>query len=250
MEILHPDDRAELWGLWQHLVSTPNATVSHQGRFLHADGSWRWLEVVSRNLLHEPDVAGIVSNAREVTETRELHDQLRYQASHDGLTGLANRRLFAGGSPGGRAADTPTALLLIDLDEFKNINDTLGHQVGDAVLVAVAHRLRRLHPGRRHAGPRGRRRAGGAAAGRRRRDGRRRGPAVPGFPGRAGPDVRRGACVRASVGVAVADSGRPDELMRRADAAMYSAKRQGKGGYARAVASTTGRSSAGASSRR
>jgi len=229
LEVLHPDDRTEQWELWQHLVSTPNATVSHQGRYRHADGTWRWLEVISRNLLHEPGVGGIVSNAREVTETRELHDQLVYQASHDGLTGLANRGLFTRRLTEAAVPGKPTAILLIDLDEFKNINDTLGHLVGDAVLIAIGHRLG------------GCIRVGDTAA-------RLGGDELAVLLPESDADTAAGIAqrfldslvqpvrvhghlldIRASVGTAVDDSGDPDELLRRADAAMYTAKRQGKG---------------------
>ena len=56
--------------------------------------AWRWLEIVSTNLVHDPSVRGVVSNARDVTDTRRVQDQLAHQASHDALTGLANRALF------------------------------------------------------------------------------------------------------------------------------------------------------------
>ncbi|MEU8235412.1 diguanylate cyclase [Actinoplanes sp. NPDC048967] len=137
---LHPDDLHEIRPRLGHLLATTGATLTYQTRFAHADGSWRWLEVIATNLVGEPGIDGVVANARDVTETRELHEQLRHQADHDPLTGLANRRLF-----GERMRDAPdcrVAVLLIDLDGFKAVNDTYGHHTGDEVLHFVAARLR------------------------------------------------------------------------------------------------------------
>jgi diguanylate cyclase (GGDEF)-like protein/PAS domain S-box-containing protein len=140
IDFLHPDDLQKLHPQLAHLVRTPGATLTYQTRFSHADGSWRWLEVIATNLVGEPGIDGVVANARDVTETRELHERLRHQADHDPLTGLANRRLFAE-----RMRDVEhcrAAVLLIDLDGFKRINDTHGHHTGDEVLLFVAARLR------------------------------------------------------------------------------------------------------------
>jgi diguanylate cyclase (GGDEF)-like protein/PAS domain S-box-containing protein len=238
-DVMHPQDRVEQWNGWRRMVDTPNASLTSQGRYRHADGSWRWLETISRNLLHEPGVGAVVSNAREVTETRELHDRLRYQASHDGLTGLANRRLFtqrlSAVMAGHRAADAPTAILLIDLDEFKIINDTLGHHVGDAVLVGVAQRLRACV------------RTGDTPA---RLGGDELAVLLPGTGVEGASEIAQRFLdslvqpvrahghllhVRASVGIATAVGDDPEELLRRADTAMYTAKRQGKGTFRHAT---------------
>ncbi|MDI6101109.1 sensor domain-containing diguanylate cyclase [Actinoplanes sp. NEAU-A12] len=139
LDILHHDDRARLAGDLAVLYSTPGAELTYQGRYRHADGSWRWLEVVGVNLTHEPGIDGVVCNSRDVTESRELHERLRYQAGHDELTGLANRRQFTA-AISARAGDA--TVLLIDLNGFKQINDTYGHATGDAVLRHVAGLLR------------------------------------------------------------------------------------------------------------
>jgi diguanylate cyclase (GGDEF)-like protein/PAS domain S-box-containing protein len=244
LAFVHPDDRSELLRHVDDLLATPAATITYQARYRHADGSWRWLEVISTNLLHEPSVRGIVSNAREVTETRLLHDQLRYQASHDGLTGLANRVLFterlAAATMTNRRPDGPVSIMLIDLDEFKAINDTLGHHVGDAVLVAVADRMRACV------------RTGDTPA---RLGGDEFAILLPG----AGPEVAAAIAQRflellaqpvqidghrlpihASVGIAADHASDPDALLRSADSAMYSAKRTGKGRFVSAVSATAG----------
>ena len=97
------------------------------------------------DLQGNPTVGGIVLNARDITERRALEDDLVHAAYHDSLTGLPNRAFFAERveqevqSSEGRA--TGIAILFVDLDDFKTVNDGLGHSVGDQVLVATAERL-------------------------------------------------------------------------------------------------------------
>jgi diguanylate cyclase (GGDEF)-like protein/PAS domain S-box-containing protein len=109
-------------------------------------GDWHVLEVTATDLLHDPEVGGIVLNARDTTERKRLSDELRHQALHDTLTGLANRALLGDrvGHALARRSDGPglVAVLFIDLDDFKTVNDSLGHGVGDHLLVLVADRLR------------------------------------------------------------------------------------------------------------
>ncbi|WP_229074047.1 sensor domain-containing diguanylate cyclase [Actinoplanes sp. DH11] len=138
-DVLHRDDEARLDADFQHLYRTPGAELAYQARFRRADGTWRWLDVFAVNLTHEPGVGGVICNARDVTEARELHERLRFQAGHDELTGLANRREFTAAV---RAEPGDAAVLLIDLNGFKQINDTYGHSTGDAVLRHVAGVLR------------------------------------------------------------------------------------------------------------
>ncbi|BBH69962.1 hypothetical protein ACTI_66470 [Actinoplanes sp. OR16] len=138
MRLMHPDDRPPV-------PEAPGDVTTYQVRARHADGSHRWLEVTSANLTDEPSVGGIVSNARDITETREVRDRLSYEASHDPLTSLANRSLFGkrlAAAVSGAGPDTPVGIVLVDLHDFKTINDSLGHATGDALLVHVAERLR------------------------------------------------------------------------------------------------------------
>ncbi len=120
----------------------------------------RHFEVVGKNLTQDENVGGILVNARDVTERRALEERLEHQAFHDALTGLPNRTLFLdrlehalektrrvrAGGPDGDAG--LVALLFIDLDGFKNVNDSLGHAAEDDLLMQTARRLQdRLRPG-------------------------------------------------------------------------------------------------------
>jgi diguanylate cyclase (GGDEF)-like protein/PAS domain S-box-containing protein len=233
----HPDDQAILAENVAFVVRNPGISAVYQARVQHADGSWRWLEIISANLLAEPSVGGIVTNSRDITETRQVQDRLSFEASHDGLTGLANRALFGERVQAGVAHTDPAhrlSIVLIDLDDFKTVNDTLGHHVGDGLLVTVADRMRAgVRPTDTVA------RLGGDEF------------AIL-FEGLGGDAVERvldriaGALlepvtieenlltVRASFGV-VDGRGGDDagELLRQADIAMYEAKARGEGGHER-----------------
>jgi diguanylate cyclase (GGDEF)-like protein/PAS domain S-box-containing protein len=226
-ELIHPDDQEVVSQHGAALLHGPGATVAYQARVAHANGGWRWLEAVSTNLLHDPSVAGIVTNARDVTTAREFQDRLRHQASHDHLTGLANRSQFDQRLRRALDEQPSACVLLLDLDGFKQINDRFGHAVGDQVLVAVAKRLlgcvRPPDLVARLGGDEFAVLLDGAEPG--------RGDAVAArvLGAFADPVSVEGRVLplAASVGVATAeqDGGDPDLLLRRADAAMYAAKR-------------------------
>ncbi|GGK02210.1 hypothetical protein GCM10010123_35250 [Pilimelia anulata] len=232
---IHPDDRVELQPLMYELLASPGHTVTYQARYRHADDSWRWLEVIMTNLIDQPDVGGLVSNAREVTRARELQDRLRHEASHDPLTQLANRALFTDRLTRMLHEWTPgvssVTVLVIDLDDFKRINDSLGHHAGDEALMALSDLVRAAI---RHIDV-GARLGGDEFA-----------ILLPDTtPGEATLVAQRlleslerpvlvgGRMLRlqASVGIAAAGDRDPVALLRAADAAMYAAKQQGKNRY-------------------
>jgi diguanylate cyclase (GGDEF)-like protein/PAS domain S-box-containing protein len=114
-------------------------------RITRHDGRTLLVEIRYSDRRADPTVDGHVLTVRDVTEQRQLEDELKHRVFHDALTGLPNRVLFADRAAHGIALagrhGTAAAVLFIDLDDFKVINDTMGHGIGDELLVAVAGRL-------------------------------------------------------------------------------------------------------------
>ncbi|HEY0371216.1 MAG TPA: EAL domain-containing protein, partial [Thermoanaerobaculia bacterium] len=116
-------------------------------RVLHKDGSIICFESTSRAILDENGaISEVVSVSRDVSERRRAEEQIEYQAYHDALTGLPNRLLFRDrltiALAHAKRQHTPLVVMFLDLDRFKNVNDTLGHSLGDELLRVVAERLR------------------------------------------------------------------------------------------------------------
>lgn len=206
-------------------------TQQYMARIRHADGTWRHMEVTVTDLLDRPDVQGVVLAIRDVGDRVELQDRLHHQAFHDSLTGLANRALLHQELDTLLGAGRLPSLLLLDLDEFKAVNDTAGHDLGDEVLVAVSQRLvESTRPGDVVS------RLGGDEFAIVLQDDPRAHAAVA-IADRIlhalrMPLVVQGREVRclSSIGVAPSDvSSTPAGLLRDADVAMYVAKANGKG---------------------
>jgi diguanylate cyclase (GGDEF)-like protein/PAS domain S-box-containing protein len=239
LDTAHPDDREMGEAVLREVVGMADAERTFDLRLRHVDGSWRVIECVAKDLLADPAVGGIVINYRDITERRALEEQLVHQAFHDPLTGLANRALF-----GDRVAHAlsrrqrdrrPLIVMFTDLDDFKTINDSLGHEAGDTVLVEVAERLRSaIRPGDTVA------RLGGDEFAFLLEDVIDRGDgetvanrimAALASPIAVGTSE---VVVSASIGIATGGNGRDDAsaLLRDADVAMYSAKRRNRGSFA------------------
>jgi diguanylate cyclase (GGDEF)-like protein/PAS domain S-box-containing protein len=236
---LHPEDQPVLRRLFEIALASPSQNLTEAFRLRNADGAWRHVEVVCRNLATVAEIGGIVLNVRDVTERKALEAELAYRAYHDALTGLANRALLIDRLGLALARSTrsrlSTGVLFIDLDDFKLVNDSLGHKQGDELLVSVADRLRSsIRPGDSVA------RLGGDefivlfedlvdvshASNVAERILHQLGTAVD-LDGRE-------VFISATMGMAVsgAHTVLADDLLRDADVAMYAAKARGKGHWA------------------
>jgi diguanylate cyclase (GGDEF)-like protein/PAS domain S-box-containing protein len=144
--LIHPRDRqATLEVFADLLAATPTLEARAEFRFLHKNGTWIWLEGFAQNLLPDPSVRALVVNYRDITQRKATEKQLEYQAYYDALTGLPNRLLFrdrvVNAIAQARRHRRGIAVMYLDLDHFKLVNDGLGHSVGDALLSDVAVRL-------------------------------------------------------------------------------------------------------------
>ncbi|MCE8029588.1 diguanylate cyclase [Halomonas daqingensis] len=140
-ERIHPDDRRGTEDMWRYTLSTGSDFV-RQLRFLHPDGVTLWVEVHASQVLGNDQPLGFVGMVKDITERRQQEALQRWEAEHDPLTGLLNRRGFERRLEEALAeyskTGTPSVLILFDLDHFKPINDEGGHALGDEMLRRVA----------------------------------------------------------------------------------------------------------------
>jgi diguanylate cyclase (GGDEF)-like protein/PAS domain S-box-containing protein len=144
--LVHPSDQEFVTRIRMELLARPHELREFELRFRTAEGVWMCVDATARNLLQNADVGAIVINYRDVTDRKEAEQQLERLAYRDSLTDLPNRFLFQDRvvhaiEHSVRRAKS-LALMYLDLDRFKLVNDTLGHDIGDALLQSVAGRLR------------------------------------------------------------------------------------------------------------
>jgi len=234
LTLVHPDDILETTKSLGRTVLGPNEDVALEFRGRHADGTWRVLELMSRQTVGVQGQPSVVINFRDVTERKRAEEMVRFMAYHDALTGLPNRDLLRDrmvqAIAQARRKGEHLAVIYLDLDHLKNVNDSVGHPMGDDVLREVSKRLSIISRG------------GDTVA---RLGGDEFVLLMPGihnvqeamnFANRILESLRRPVAVSeqefrvtASVGLAVfPDDGHDfDTLVRNADAAMYRAKEQG-----------------------
>lgn len=236
-DLVHPGDRGRVRSVLADVAGQTGGFHTFECRVAAAGDEWRYVEMRSSNRLGDPAVGGIVINARDVTDRVRAADRLRFLALHDDLTELPNRKLLIDRLEGAlaRAARSgqPCAVLYLDLDHFKLINDSLGHAAGDRVLQVVADRLRDTL------------RQGDSVA-------RLSGDefvvlaeevesldAAVEIAGRIHEVVskpvelpERRVTVGCSLGIALSDDHGPDALIQEADTALYRAKATGRGRWA------------------
>jgi diguanylate cyclase (GGDEF)-like protein/PAS domain S-box-containing protein len=204
-----------------------------------SDGETRQFEILFTNLVDDEHVGGILLNARDVSERKAFEAELAHQAFHDPVTGLANRSMFAEqvrqALARARREDRTPAVIFLDLDDFKTVNDSLGHAAGDEVLVEFARRLddsiRGADVAARFGGDEFAVLLDDVTATQAAADAAQRILELLARPMQAG---HRQVTLSGSIGISIFgtdDTRDADELIRDADAAMYIAKRDGKSGY-------------------
>ncbi len=145
-DLVHEDDLETARRNLRVLLGAENTELTGELRLRHASGEYRWIEGTYKNLLFNPAVRAIVINYRDVTERKLAEESLQQLAYRDTLTDLPNRFLFQDrlehAVEQARRRGSGVAIMYVDLDRFKVVNDTLGHTIGDHLLQVVAARLR------------------------------------------------------------------------------------------------------------
>ncbi len=238
LEFVHPEDRERVRARWDRIDTSGGPVPAAEIRIVRADGIERWIETRATPVVDRGEAA-VLLVATDITDRRRSEERLAYLARHDALTGLANRMLVVDrlGQAVRLAAREGhlAALLLVDLDGFKGLNDTFGHLFGDRVLQLVADRMRSELRACDTVG-----RLGGDEFA----------VVLPHVQSSVGAELvaerlgrslgrpftieGRSCRIAASIGIALGPEHAADAegLLRRADLALYRAKALGRGGWA------------------
>ncbi len=235
-DLVHPDDRDRVQARLGAELQSPAESALLQFRIERKGGTWCDVEAVVTNQTARPSVAGYVAHVRDITERKEFEALLAHRALHDPLTGLANRQLILDRAEQmihrSRRSLEPIAAFFIDLDNFKDINDSLGHEAGDRLLQSVAQRFESILRSSDTVG-----RLGGdefvILA---------EGASLASGPNRLADRIKEvlrqpipieglegiSVTVTASIGIATGDRTSAQELLREADIALYRSKASGR----------------------
>ncbi|MEV4724356.1 putative bifunctional diguanylate cyclase/phosphodiesterase [Micromonospora humida] len=143
--LFHPDDAAGMWEMYQELIEGKHDSVRVEKRYYRKDGSVVLTDLAVSLIRHDDGRPRFtVAMIEDITQRYELQQRLRFQALHDPLTGLPNRTLFfekLGQVFADAGPEQRIGVCFLDLDGFKAVNDSLGHDLGDRLLVTIARRL-------------------------------------------------------------------------------------------------------------
>ena len=146
-DVVDPKDAHKVRHLLARVARDPDAGDTIETRMRFSDSSWRPVELLVRNRLEQVPLSSVVVVVRDVSERQAREAQLREDALHDPLTELPNRTLFADrlalALRRRRRSNASVAVLFVDIDDFKSVNDQLGHRAGDELMIAIAGRLKR-----------------------------------------------------------------------------------------------------------
>ena len=236
LDVVHPEDRPVALALVAEAIVRPGSTPAAEWRVGGGAEGWQFVEARANCGPGDPFLAGAVLTLRGIHERKVLEARLAHQAFHDPLTNLANRLLFTERLEHAlqlaRRMARPVTVIFVDLDDFKNVNDSLGHAAGDQLLVALSQRLLACVRGGDTAA-----RLGGDEFAVLVEEGGGLDEALP-IAERLLDAVQRPLAVAgryvvlsASLGIASSEGEgqTADDLLRNADVAMYRAKTEGKG---------------------
>jgi diguanylate cyclase (GGDEF)-like protein/PAS domain S-box-containing protein len=145
LQFFTPVDPSQTDAAFRRAMLAPGAVFEDEFEVLRADGAEMWIGIRIVNLFDDPDIAGMVVNIHETTHRKDAERELAHQALHDALTGLPNRALFTDRVEQALRRDRRSrldpAVIYLDLDGFKAVNDSLGHDAGDLLLCEISRRL-------------------------------------------------------------------------------------------------------------
>lgn len=142
LECAHPEDKDMLKREFEWIMQRDGEKANVEFRYKHKDGSYSMIELTAVNLINNPDINGILANYKDITERKSAEEQILKIINHDQLTGIYNRRFYEQELIKlDKRVNLPIALIMVDVNGLKLINDAFGHQLGDILLKKIANIL-------------------------------------------------------------------------------------------------------------